>query len=108
MNRLLSGLRSRALKSIELSRGLGAAEDYGDCNWGTGLGQFTMSVVSGLRAGCNGGGRIVIRRPHRILVKIYAMIGLSNSALLWGARPHSASSASGRLLTIAVHKSNVC
>ena len=56
MNRLLSGLRSRALKSIELSRGLGAAEDYGDCNWGTGLGQFTMSVVSGLRAGGNGGG----------------------------------------------------
>lgn len=56
MNRLLSGLRSRALKSIELSRGLGAAEDYGDCNWGTGLGQFTMSVLSGLKAGGNGGG----------------------------------------------------
>ena len=56
MNRLLSGLRSRALKSIELSRGLGAAEDYGDCNWGTGLGQFTISVVSGLRARGNGGG----------------------------------------------------
>ena len=56
VNRLLSGLRSRALKSIELSRGLGAAEDYGDCNWRTGLGQFTMSVVSGLRARGNGGG----------------------------------------------------
>ena len=56
MNRLLSGLRSRALKSIELSRGLGAAEDYGDFNWGSGLGQFTMAVLSGLRAGGNGGG----------------------------------------------------
>ena len=51
MNRLLSGLRSRALKSIELSRGLGAAEDYGDCNRGAGLGQFTMSVLSGTHNG---------------------------------------------------------
>jgi len=31
MNRLLNGLRSRAFKSIELSRGFPAAEDYGDC-----------------------------------------------------------------------------
>ena len=32
MNRFLSGLRSRALKNIELSRGVGIAESYGDCN----------------------------------------------------------------------------
>jgi transposase len=31
INRLLNGLRSRAFKSIELSRGFPAAEDYGDC-----------------------------------------------------------------------------
>lgn len=32
MNRFLSGLRSRALKNIELSRGVDIAESYGDCN----------------------------------------------------------------------------
>jgi len=32
MNRFLSGLRSRALKNIELSRGVGIAGGYGDCN----------------------------------------------------------------------------
>jgi len=32
MNRFLSGLRSRALKNIELSRGVGVAKSYGDCN----------------------------------------------------------------------------
>jgi hypothetical protein len=31
MNKLLNGLRSRAFKSIELSRGFPGAEDYGDC-----------------------------------------------------------------------------
>ena len=32
MNRFLSSLRSRVLKNIELSRGVGIAENYGDCN----------------------------------------------------------------------------
>lgn len=35
MNRILSGLRSRALKGIELSRGLQATAVYGDSNVGS-------------------------------------------------------------------------
>ena len=56
MNRLLSGLRSRALKSIELSRGLGTAEGYGNCNVRSGLAPFKLLVISGLKAWYMGGG----------------------------------------------------
>ena len=35
MNRVLSGLRSRALKSIELSRGLQVTAVYGDSKVGS-------------------------------------------------------------------------
>ncbi len=49
MNRLLSGLRSRALKSIELSRGSGTAEDYGNCNVRGSLALFKLLVAPGLK-----------------------------------------------------------
>ena len=49
VNRLLSGLRSGALKSIELSRGLGTAEGYGNCKVRAGLAPFKLLVTSSLK-----------------------------------------------------------